>query len=285
MFAKNWKAWLVGMALVAMLLGGTSQAQAFGGWGCGWGGCWGGCYSSCYTPCYTVCCTPCYTSCYTPCCSPCYSGWGYGCYRPRFRSCGYRSCYTSCCYSCGYDPCCCEDACGWEDSCCGGESYTTVNSTPVVEDPTPAPKAPAEPKEPPVAPKEAPPLPPSDTTVPGLDYDMPRSVPGLEPEPGLPRPTSKVNTRKNSGLLTIYVPYDARVTINGLATKTKGSRREYVSYGLKPGFSYKYEVRAEVVRDGETVSDVRTVVLTAGGREAVAFGFNSDATEGLAASW
>ncbi len=53
--------------------------------------------------------------------------------------------------------------------------------------------------------------------------------------------------------------------------------------GLEPGYSYEYEVHAEIVRDGEIIEDVRTVHLTAGAREAVAFGFNPEFTESLAA--
>jgi hypothetical protein len=56
-----------------------------------------------------------------------------------------------------------------------------------------------------------------------------------------------------------------------------------VSFGLKPGFSYKYEVRAEIVRDGQLVEEARTVSLTAGERSAVAFGFNKPA-ESVAAN-
>ena len=48
-----------------------------------------------------------------------------------------------------------------------------------------------------------------------------------------------------SGLLTVWVPYDAKVTINGLLTKSTGSKRHFVSYGLRPGYTYKYEVKAE----------------------------------------
>ena len=85
-------------------------------------------------------------------------------------------------------------------------------------------------------------------------------------------------------MLTVWVPYDAKVTVNGLETKSTGSRRQFVSYGLKPGLSYKYVVKAEVVRNGQTVEDTRTVTLTAGQITAVAFGFNLTPPEQVAAS-
>ncbi len=86
----------------------------------------------------------------------------------------------------------------------------------------------------------------------------------------------------NSGLLTIWVPHDAKVIINGMNTRSQGGRRQYVSYGLQPGFDYKYEVRAQVVRNGQLLEDVRTVTLTAGQRDSVAFGFNLGAYGTLA---
>ena len=85
-----------------------------------------------------------------------------------------------------------------------------------------------------------------------------------------------VMTPQKSCVLTVYVPYDAKVTINGLETRACGSRRRFVSCGMKPGLSYKYVVNAQVVRDGWVVEDTRTIVLTAGQNTGVAFGFNSE---------
>lgn len=97
-------------------------------------------------------------------------------------------------------------------------------------------------------------------------------------------PTTSSPTPENSGVVTVWVPYDAKVTINGLATRSVGSRRQFVSYGLKPGFSYKYEIHAEVVKDGKTMEDTRTVTLTAGQNTAVAFGFTTNPTEAVASA-
>ena len=65
----------------------------------------------------------------------------------------------------------------------------------------------------------------------------------------------------------------------GWQTKSTGSRRQFVSFGLKPGLSYKYVVKAQVVRNGQTQEDTRTVTLTAGQVTAVAFGFNVTAQQ------
>jgi uncharacterized protein (TIGR03000 family) len=78
----------------------------------------------------------------------------------------------------------------------------------------------------------------------------------------------------DSGILTVWVPYEAKVTINGMLTKSTGSKRHFVSYGLRPGYTYKYEVKAEIVREGRILTETQTVSVTAGDRGGVAFGFN-----------
>jgi len=140
----------------------------------------------------------------------------------------------------------------------------------------PADPLPGLPGEPALPSDPAPMLPPLTTP------ELPGFSPAPSTEPLLPDSTG-VSTRENSGLLAISVPYDAKVTVNGLLTRSKGSRRQFVSYGLKPGYSYRYEVRAEVVRNNQRVEDVQTIVLTAGDAKAIAFGFNAMGTEALAA--
>ncbi len=90
-------------------------------------------------------------------------------------------------------------------------------------------------------------------------------------------------------MLTVYVPYEAKITINGLPTQSTGSRRQYASFGLKPGMNYKYDIHAEIVRDGKIVEENKTVTLTAGQQNSAAFGFNKPAegmagTEGMSAA-
>ena len=64
------------------------------------------------------------------------------------------------------------------------------------------------------------------------------------------------------------------MTINGLLTKSTGSKRHFVSYGLRPGYTYKYVVKAEIVHEGKVYDEEKTVSLTAGEQNGVAFGFN-----------
>jgi uncharacterized protein (TIGR03000 family) len=154
--------------------------------------------------------------------------------------------------------------------------------------PTPAAKAPAAPS--PAATPIAPAAPSSSTTplVPTLTTPEkpavpPLGIPGtaqpLTPDSGiippLPGHSSLESTPSDSGILTVWVPYEAKVTINGLPTKSTGSKRHFVSYGMHPGYTYKYEVKAEVVREGKIVTEVQTISLVAGEQGGIAFGFNN----------
>ena len=263
MFRPSRRSLLIAAAVAALLVTGTSQADAW--WGCYRTVSWGcaPCYSACYTPsCYTSCCT---VSC-DPCCSTsCCSYLGYR--RGPIRRLLFGPCRS---YSCGWD--CCTDCC-----CTGCTAATSGDS------PTPAETNGAPTEVPDTVPVEVPddaaadpsPVPPDET------IEEPAEEPAGD-EPLAEPMTRSVPTRENSGLLTIYVPYDAKVTVNGLQTRSKGSRREYVSYGLKPGFAYKYEIRAKAVYQGRPVEEVHTVTLIAGDRKAVAFGFNGRMAEGLA---
>ena len=157
-----------------------------------------------------------------------------------------------------------------------------VTTAPMV--PTPAKKAieptmPLEPAAPATPPASAIPAPvtPAAPATPAPATPAP-SLPGSLP-PG-PKTSSTID---DSGVLTVWVPYDAKVTVNGRETRSTGSRRQFISYGLKAGFSYKYVVRAEVVRNGQLQTDTREVALTAGDITAVAFGFNAAAAAQVAA--
>lgn len=303
MFRPNWKTLLIGAVLMTMLVVGSSTANAWWGyhhqasWAC----------SPCYAPCTVAYrCDPCGNAC---------GEWYLG-YRPGpirralFGSCRwyYSGCGTRCGWGC--------TTCGTANTCCDEAATDTrlhfelAPETPTLATPEETPDA-AEPDaaepdvtEPDVTVPELPPLsvpttpspldppavdplPPVPTTpmAPLTPFNSPTETPDESPMGGAitPLPEARnVPTPANSGLLTIWVPYDAKVTINGLATKSIGSRRQYVSYDLKPGFNYRYEVRAELVRDGRVYEDVRVVTMTAGARSAVAFGFNINPHENLA---
>ncbi len=88
-------------------------------------------------------------------------------------------------------------------------------------------------------------------------------------------PATEQTSTSSEATLTVNVPSDARVFVNGSKTTSVGSERSYVSRGLQAGFNYTYEVRAEVERDGKIVEETKTVSLQAGRAAHVAFSLNA----------
>lgn len=83
--------------------------------------------------------------------------------------------------------------------------------------------------------------------------------------------------------LDLNVPEDALVFINGQATSSTGGLRLYVSPNLKPDTLYTYAIRTEVIRDGKSLRQTRTVQLQAGAIESLSFDF-PEASPALGAS-
>lgn len=72
-------------------------------------------------------------------------------------------------------------------------------------------------------------------------------------------------------MLAVEVPADAKIFVNGQETSSTGENRQYISRNLQPGYNYTYEVRAELVRDGKKVEEVKTIDVRAGEVAKVAF--------------
>jgi len=81
-------------------------------------------------------------------------------------------------------------------------------------------------------------------------------------------------------MLAVSVPDDAKIFVNGQPTTSIGADRQYVSRDLQSGFNYTYEVKAEVVRNGKTIEQAKTINLRAGQTAELAFDFPAtDAVE------
>lgn len=120
-----------------------------------------------------------------------------------------------------------------------------------------------------------PPQPMNPTPMPGpLD---PTNPPPLPMDPGAARASS-------SGLIAVEVPADAKVFINGAATRSTGTHREYISRNLQPGLDYTYEIRVEWTKAGVPARETRTVTLRAGGATELAFGGASEPAVKVAAA-
>jgi uncharacterized protein (TIGR03000 family) len=89
---------------------------------------------------------------------------------------------------------------------------------------------------------------------------MPASPGGAEKAP-LPKTGGQGDL---SARVIVDVPADAKVFIDDQQMKSTSSRRQFATPRLEKGQSYYYIVRAEIVRDGETLTDTRRVILKAG---------------------
>jgi len=116
----------------------------------------------------------------------------------------------------------------------------------------------------------------------GIQVDPNMAPPAGTPAPGpavpaVPAPGSTTSLRAD-GLLSVSVPEDARIYVNGQATSSTGDLRQYVSRDLAGGYNYTYEVRAEATRDGRTVEQVKKIDLRAGETARVAFDFGGSSS-------
>ena len=75
----------------------------------------------------------------------------------------------------------------------------------------------------------------------------------------------------NKVYLTVNVPAEAKVFVNEKPTTTIGTMRTYVSSGTRDGKQYKYEIRAEVDRNGTNQVESQVVYAGAGDHPTVTF--------------
>lgn len=80
--------------------------------------------------------------------------------------------------------------------------------------------------------------------------------------------------------LTVEVPTDAKVFVNGKPTTTRGTTRTYVSSGTRSGQQYKYEIRAELDQDGTNQVESQVVYAGAGDHPTVKFELGPPVAEG-----
>jgi uncharacterized protein (TIGR03000 family) len=71
--------------------------------------------------------------------------------------------------------------------------------------------------------------------------------------------------------VTVELPADARLFIDDVACPLTSATRSFETPRLEPGQKYTYTLRAEVVRDGKTVSKLRKVEMQAGSKVNVKF--------------
>src|SRR5262249_20584427 len=113
----------------------------------------------------------------------------------------------------------------------------------------------------------------------------PSGAPVIKPEKPkekLPSPKKEASAAQVATVI-IAAPEGVRVTVNGRAIAMKSAEQAFLTPELEPDANYSYTVTAEAVRDGQTVSKTRKVVVKAGLESRVAFSDLAAAPVGAAA--
>jgi uncharacterized protein (TIGR03000 family) len=198
-------------------------------------------------------CYSCYANCYSSCGGYAgYSGYGhysgYGCYSgcscstcfgchrifPIFHR---HHCHSSCFCSCSCTGVVYYSSCS---VCCGGPVYyygctgCTICCGGVVTQPRVVPV-------------------PEKIDPPGKDKDQ-----------GVSIPASKAR-------VTVMVPSDAKLWVENVVCPLTSTVRSFDTPSLNPNQRYFYNIRAEIVRDGRTISETQRVVIIPGQEARVDF--------------
>jgi uncharacterized protein (TIGR03000 family) len=96
-------------------------------------------------------------------------------------------------------------------------------------------------------------------------------APSPAPPPPPPPPPAKPGEKKagaeleNRARLTVEVPTEAKLWVDGFETKTSGaSVRSFTTPELDAGQDYYYILKIETVRDGKTTTETKQVTVRAG---------------------
>jgi uncharacterized protein (TIGR03000 family) len=227
--------------VLATVLAVGGDATSWGHHGChGCHGCYGcyGCYGcwGCYG------CSGCY-GCYGCSCYGCYGCSCYGCYGGYCSGC--YGCYGCSCYG------------------CYGCSGAVVYSAPVVVAQSPPPVPASVAVQPSLTPAEI-------DAVRGLLRNMANKEEKKAFVPPPVRETSQVAIG-NVARITVRVPNDARLWVDSVECPLTSSVRSFNSPPLQPGQKYAYTMRVQVERNGQTLTDQKRVILTAGRQVEVDF--------------
>lgn len=220
------------IVLMAALANGSATPDFF--WGHDHHGCGCGCYTYAYTGCHHNC------NCW---------GW-YGC-----NYCTYCSCHQ--CYMC-YGCHCYGSYITW--SCHGCYNGYSGYAAPLQGPVNVAPVGPGPVNPPLVAP---PPL-GTEPLPPAVEQPKkPIELPPINPK-AFPKAEEKPISDNTTARVVVELPGDAKLFVDGRATKTTSETRVFRTPTLEPGQAYFYELRAEVDRGGQIISQSRRIVVRPG---------------------
>ena len=93
----------------------------------------------------------------------------------------------------------------------------------------------------------------------------PASAPAAAPPREMPRKGAFLEgTDTHEATIVVHLPADARLTIDGEATRSTSDTRTFVTPPLQPDQEFSYTLKAETNQDGQTVATTRQVMVRAG---------------------
>jgi uncharacterized protein (TIGR03000 family) len=72
------------------------------------------------------------------------------------------------------------------------------------------------------------------------------------------------NSEARPAIILVTVPENTKVTFNGWTSSSNSTKRRFKTPALQPGKDYAYTLRAEIIRDGQTLVRTHQVVVRAG---------------------
>jgi uncharacterized protein (TIGR03000 family) len=117
----------------------------------------------------------------------------------------------------------------------------------------------------------------------GMPYANVEPAPPSDPaRPGkieqVPPPREKQKTEEARARIIIEVPADAKLWIDGQLMQANSAKRTYQTPDLQPGSTYFYDLKAEVIRDGQAVTQSQRIVLRPGRESFASFANLGQAT-------
>ena len=88
-----------------------------------------------------------------------------------------------------------------------------------------------------------------------------------------------INAEAAPAILTITVPADAKLYVDGQLTDGEGTTRQFHTPSLQPGQTYYYEMKAEVEIDGDVKSQTKRVLVESGANLSESFDDLEEAVE------
>jgi len=108
--------------------------------------------------------------------------------------------------------------------------------------------------------------PPDGKPMPPDGKPMPDSAPMGKPKVG----TDGASVAAPATII-VSLPADAKLLIDDFATKSTSAARVFTSPELAPGQAFSYTLKAEIVRDGQTLTVTEQVSVRAGAETRISF--------------